>query len=302
MIVSSTNVLIAAPPLSSRCTSSPASSELLRRPGVHDAALVEHDDVARDRRDDAEVLLDEQHGRQLATPLEHPRDLGDERRREALRRLVDEQHAVVVQQRAGDRDHLLLAAGERAGALPPRVPQLREELVDEVVARARRCARRAGGSPRRSARRRRRGPRARSRRRGGRSGGSASRVDVLAVERDAAAARPTRPRIARSVVVLPTPLRPSSAVTPPSGTSKDTPCRTCEPARWTCRSRERSSERASQRLPQVRLLHGRVRHDRLRACRTASSAPWCMTAIRSARPVTTSMWCSTISTVFPRRA
>src|SRR5207253_9557885 len=30
----------------------------------------------------------------------------------------------------------------------------------------------------------------------------------------------------------------------------------------------------------------------------ARSAPWCMTAIRWARPVTTSMWCSTISTVF----
>ena len=32
---------------------------------------------------------------------------------------------------------------------------------------------------------------------------------------------------------------------------------------------------------------------------TASSAPWCSTAIRCARPVTTSMWCSTISTVLP---
>ena len=30
----------------------------------------------------------------------------------------------------------------------------------------------------------------------------------------------------------------------------------------------------------------------------ASRRPWCITAIRSARPVTTSMWCSTISTVF----
>ena len=30
----------------------------------------------------------------------------------------------------------------------------------------------------------------------------------------------------------------------------------------------------------------------------ASSAPWCMTAIRSASPTTTSIWCSTISTVF----
>ena len=111
--------------------------QLLRVARVHDAALVEHDRVARDPPHDAEVLLDEQDGRQLGEPLEHARDVGDERRREALRRLVDEQHAVVVQQRARDRDHLLLSAGERARALPEALLELREELVDEVVARLR---------------------------------------------------------------------------------------------------------------------------------------------------------------------
>ena len=93
------------------------AEQLARRARVDDAAAVEHDDLLRDARDDGEVLLDEQHGRELRGALERRRDLGDEQRREPLRRLVDEQHRVLVQERAGDRDHLLLAAGERAGLL-----------------------------------------------------------------------------------------------------------------------------------------------------------------------------------------
>jgi hypothetical protein len=63
------------------------------------------------------------------------REVGDERRREALRRLVHEQQPVVVEQRPGDRDHLLLPAGERPCTLPRPLPQLGEKVVDEVVAR-----------------------------------------------------------------------------------------------------------------------------------------------------------------------
>ena len=62
-----------------------------------------------------------------------------------------EQQAVVVQQRAADRDHLLLAARERAGRLLAARPQLGEELVDELVARLARPARRGAGSRRPSA-------------------------------------------------------------------------------------------------------------------------------------------------------
>src|SRR3712207_9447229 len=57
--------------------------------------------------------------------------------RSALRRLVDQKHPVVVEQRARDRDHLLLASGERAGTLRAALPQLGKELVDEVVPRFR---------------------------------------------------------------------------------------------------------------------------------------------------------------------
>src|SRR5438874_1490934 len=92
----------------------------------------------RDAAHDAEVLLDEQHRRQLGEPLEHTRNIRDERGRETLRRLVDEKYAVVVQECPRDGDHLLLPARERAGALLPPLLELREELVDEVVARV--CA------------------------------------------------------------------------------------------------------------------------------------------------------------------
>jgi hypothetical protein len=55
--------------------------------------------------------------------------------REAFRRLVDQQDAVVgVEQRARERDHLLLAAGERPGLLRRALLQLGEQLVDQVVA------------------------------------------------------------------------------------------------------------------------------------------------------------------------
>src|SRR5215472_5610784 len=49
--------------------------------------------------------------------------------------------------------------------------------------------------------------------------------------------RRVSPMIARSVVVLPTPLRPSSAAASPGFTSRLTPCRICSLPKWTCRSR-----------------------------------------------------------------
>src|SRR5207244_13659758 len=107
--------------------------QLLRRAGVDDASGVEHDHVARDAPNDAQVLLDEQDCRQLRDALEHPRYLRDEQRRQALRRLVDEQETVAVEQRTRDRDHLLLAAGERACELAAALLQLGTEAVAWVV-------------------------------------------------------------------------------------------------------------------------------------------------------------------------
>ena len=107
--------------------------ELRCRAGVDDAAAVEDDDVAREPLHDGEVLLDEHDRRQLGRALERLRHLGDEQRRETLRRLVDEQELVAVEERPRDRDHLLLPARERAGPLRGALAELRKELVDEVV-------------------------------------------------------------------------------------------------------------------------------------------------------------------------
>ena len=130
-------MLNATPPWtpSSARTLRRVAEELGRRSRVDDAAPVEHDDLLREPRDDGEVLLDEQDRRELGRALERLGDLGHEQGREPLRRLVDEQQLVLVQQRARDRDHLLLPARERAGPLRAALGELREELVDELVAR-----------------------------------------------------------------------------------------------------------------------------------------------------------------------
>ena len=105
---------------SSRRTCSGSESSSAAGPGVDDPAAVEDDDVACEALHHRQVLLDEQDRGQLGGTLEHRGDLGHEERREALRRLVDEEHLVPVQERPRDRDHLLLAARERPGALPAR--------------------------------------------------------------------------------------------------------------------------------------------------------------------------------------
>src|ERR1700722_17931720 len=51
----------------------------------------------------------------------------------------------------------------------------------------------------------------------------------------------TMPQIARNVVVLPAPLAPSSAVTPPSSTAKSMPCRTFVSPYAACRPLASSS-------------------------------------------------------------
>ncbi len=63
--------------------------------------------------------------------------------------------------------------------------------------------------------------------------------------------------------------------------------------------RPRAAAPSSQRLPEVRGLHRLVAEDALGRVARRAGGPWCMTAIRSATPVTTEMWCSTMSTVLP---
>ena len=86
---------------------------------ARDAPVHHHVDGVGDLDRDAEVLLDQQH-RDLALGgerLQHRRDLLDDHRREALGRLVHHQQLRVEEQRARDREHLLLAAGELGAAV-----------------------------------------------------------------------------------------------------------------------------------------------------------------------------------------
>src|SRR5262245_19887607 len=76
------------------------------------AAGVENHDIVRNIENQFRILLDEDDRKpaflQLADGRHH---LGDNLRRQPLRRLIHQQHARIAHERAADREHLLFAAG-----------------------------------------------------------------------------------------------------------------------------------------------------------------------------------------------
>ena len=80
------------------------------------------------------ILLDDEDRRALlvdrADDVEH---LVDEHRRQAHRRLVHQQQLRPRHQRAADRDHLLLAARQRAGILVEPLLDAREQCEDALI-------------------------------------------------------------------------------------------------------------------------------------------------------------------------
>ena len=73
------------------------------------------------------VLFDQHDGLALILqPLDGAADLGDDQRRQPFRRFVEQKHLGIAHQRAADRQHLLLAAGQRAAALAHALPEPRE--------------------------------------------------------------------------------------------------------------------------------------------------------------------------------
>ncbi len=115
----------------------PATSSRSRRPGHH------HDDSVGERRRHTEVLLDHQQphpgGREVLDRLDQRLHHG---RRQALRRLVHHEQLRVGQQRPADRQHLLLAPGQRRTGHVLALGQPREQLV-HARGRPRRLRRRA---------------------------------------------------------------------------------------------------------------------------------------------------------------
>src|SRR5260370_18829973 len=106
-----------------------ARAELGRAAAPDDLPLL--DDVVRvgDARQRDQVLADEED--RLAArrqPLDAAPDLGANERRQALRRLVEDQEPRVRHERAPDREHLLLAAREGAAEAPRAGRELGEEL------------------------------------------------------------------------------------------------------------------------------------------------------------------------------
>ena len=103
--------------------------ELVRRGFVHDGALAHDVGVVGHAHGHAEVLLHQQDrlpGR--LEPLDDPEDLVDDHRRQTLRRLVEEQQVGVGHERAGDREHLLLAAAQEVALVLAPLGQLGEDL------------------------------------------------------------------------------------------------------------------------------------------------------------------------------
>src|ERR1035437_2267475 len=80
------------------------------------------------------VLLDQQDRGSLGVDvLDDGEDLLDQDRREAHRRLVEQQQLWPSHERPTDCEHLLLATGERAGRLTAAFLETREEAEDAVV-------------------------------------------------------------------------------------------------------------------------------------------------------------------------
>src|SRR5438067_6640835 len=111
----------------------------------HDAAVFQHVTAVRHGEGLRDILLD-QHDRETGFAVEafdYPEHLVDHHRRQAERGLVAEDEPRLAHQAAADREHLLLAARERAGALTLALGEPREKRADalQVLAQTRPGAR-----------------------------------------------------------------------------------------------------------------------------------------------------------------
>src|SRR4249919_1520330 len=101
-----------------------------------DAPDLEHVCAARGAERELRVLLDHEHGETLllVQVAEDSEDLPDDERRQPEGRLVEEQEPRPQHERAGNREHLLLAARERAGLLLAPLREPGKVAADALVA------------------------------------------------------------------------------------------------------------------------------------------------------------------------
>jgi hypothetical protein len=101
--------------------------------GEHAASGVENNRMIRNVEHQLAILFDENDG--LSFLLQAPDgapDLRDDQRRKTFRRFVEQKHPRIAHQRAPDCEHLLLAAGERAGKLRVALAQPRKHGVNPL--------------------------------------------------------------------------------------------------------------------------------------------------------------------------
>src|SRR5215207_3309415 len=123
------------------------AAQLGARAGPDDAALLDDHVPVGEARQGVDVLVDDDDRLALALEaLQAGPDLGPDERRQALRRLVEDEELRVRHQGPADRQHLLLAAGELRAEVVAALLEPREELVDALERPAWRT--RAGGGRR----------------------------------------------------------------------------------------------------------------------------------------------------------
>ncbi len=213
-----------------------AKPENSDRAALHDVGAVREPE--RERRE----LLDQQHaGAGLGDRPDRRYEPVDDDRREPERELVDDHEPRMGHERLREHDHLLLAARERAGRIVEALLELGEQLERALALGRRRprstaCRWRRGDSRPRSARGAAGGPRGRSRARPGGSAPDACRRKSSSSSSTFPASGFSTPPIASTMLDLPAPLGPSSAVISPEGMSSETPRTTLRPPRATISS------------------------------------------------------------------
>ena len=114
-----------------------ASGPALRRrrarggAGIDDDAVIQHIGVVGDLQTHPRVLFHQQHRHALGLHLLHDaKHLAHDQRRQALRWLVENQEFRIEQQGAGDRQHLLFAAGQLPAAIVLAFLEAGKQLID----------------------------------------------------------------------------------------------------------------------------------------------------------------------------
>src|SRR6266481_2657451 len=105
--------------------------DLIGPAAKHHAASIDNDDIVGEIERELDVLLDEDDGLPFGFELrDGAANLCDQLRREPLGWLVHQQHARIAHERASDREHLLLATGERARDLGVALGKAGKKLKD----------------------------------------------------------------------------------------------------------------------------------------------------------------------------